>query len=208
MKSVIQTSREDVLKVAKPIKMDTIAIRTLLDKYSSKKTERILVPEFALEGGLSRIWDNGKNINPANLKMGDVLYVQEEWAYDSRYEDKPDAENHIIYKISEFENPLIEWKSSDTMEPEQARLFLFIYRIENERLQEINTQGRHDDILNEGYPFGQDVALIPTEAFKTYWDGKLNKSEFKTGCWDANPYVWVLSFIKLELVNYLEKKGN
>lgn len=201
MKSVIKSDKASILNIAKPIQLDAIAIRTLLQKYSAKKTERVLVPEFAIEGGLSRTWDNGRNINPANLKMGDVLYVQEEWAYDSRYDDKPDAKNHIVYRLSEFENPLIDWNPSESMMPEQARLFLFVYRIENERLQEINTQGRHDDILNEGYPFGQEDELIPTEAFKKYWNSKIDSSEFDSASWDANPYVWVLSFVKLELVD-------
>lgn len=199
MKSLIKvTDKSDVLASAKPICMSPIAIRAILD--GRKKTERICASEFAMSGGLSREWLNREGINPLNLKEFDVLYVQEDWAIDSRLEGNTEGKRPYIYRASTFINPLIDWQPAETMTADKARIFLFVYRIALEPLQSINGQGRHDDVLNEGYPFECKVENIPPLAiFEEYWDRQALDNNEVNHMWAANPFVWVLHFATIDV---------
>jgi len=76
------------------------------------------------------------------------------------------------------------------MPSEASRLTLEITNVRCERVQEITC----DDVIAEGY--GRGINYIQAEiAFADAWD-KLNA---KRGYgWDANPWVWVIEFKKIE----------
>ena len=77
-----------------------------------------------------------------------------------------------------------------------SRITLEITDVRAERLQEINSE-THDDVLKEGWPFEEEGKTDenPVWLFRRYWDSLNVKRGFG---WDTNPFVWVISFKRIE----------
>lgn len=114
-------------------------------------------------------------------QVGDVLWVREKW----KKNDTPIGWPYHYYAANDtFANPDNEkWKPSIFMPREACRIRLQITDIRAERLQDIT----EEDAKAEGYASdGDESARI---WFSMLWD-KINGPD----SWDANPYVWVISF--------------
>lgn len=102
-----------------------------------------------------------------------------------------------------------EWKPSLFMPKEAARIWLRVTNVRVERLQEITENGAKAEGISEewarswwkptyndpdsgGYPKYRD-----TFAYEV-WDSTIKKSDIGRYGWDANPYVWVISFERCE----------
>jgi hypothetical protein len=156
------------------------------------------------------------NVNPyIKLKCpygqpGDRLWVRETWAanpwkylggcsyiYKSDYEKVPKNEIGTSY-------PQIDkWKPSIFMPREACRILLEVTDVRVERLQHIS----EEDALAEGvqpnclprisktgsgeifYPEGD----YPTEHYERLWESINGR-----GSWEKNPWVWVVSFKRIE----------
>ncbi len=113
-------------------------------------------------------------------KPGDILWVRETWYqhYDGSY----------AYRASAPENT--GWKPSIFMPHEAARIFLRVTDVRAERVQDIT----EEDAKAEGcMPTILDgVVFISAKGeFHAIWDNLNAKRGFG---WDANPWVWVISF--------------
>ena len=145
-------------------------------------------------------------------KPGDILYVRETYrdvivglvGFDGEAMWTDDV---IEYKASqeEFEKKyegLIgeysKWHPSIHMPKSAARIFLKVTSVRVERLQCINGQGRHDDILKEGYPFGMKIEQPPILMFEKLWNSTIKKQDLDSYGWYANPYVWVIEFERVK----------
>ena len=127
---------------------------------------------------------------------GDVIYVRETWGTYT-----PDPERcypSLYFKASESEPPHgIKWQSPATMPRDHARLFLSVKGVNVERLQDITVQGS----LNEGVKLharGIVKGASPLAPFASAWDSKIKPKDRALYGWAANPWVWVISFEKVE----------
>lgn len=130
---------------------------------------------------------------------GDRLWVRETWAPHSDY---PDA-NRAVYRADPGSVYDAErWRPSIHMPRWACRLVLEITEVRVERLQEI----RDPDALAEGigpnpdgYGFhveaGRFYSANPVASFADLWAST-------GGDWLANPWVWVISFKRLEEVGH------
>ena len=100
----------------------------------------------------------------------------------------------------------IHWHPSIHMPKEAARIWLKVTDVRVERLQDITPK----DAKNEGVGnlFYEDIGYseknygtevdpeygIAKEQFAWLWDSTIKKSDLDRYGWDANPYVWVISF--------------
>lgn len=141
---------------------------------------------------------------------GDILYVRETWGHpislnsDKQYVFRAD-------KIAEsgFKNDSHIWYPSIHMPKEAARIWLKVTDVRVERLQEITENGAKAEGISEewarswwkpicndpdsgGYPKYRD-----TFAYEV-WDSTIKKSDLDRYGWDANPFVWVVSFERCE----------
>lgn len=132
---------------------------------------------------------------------GDILYVRE-----TRNKVKLSSESawHYEYRAS-CENPayfsngfMAEWRPSIHMPKEAARLFMRVTDVKAERLQDIDDEGA----IAEGVNFskGKNVGIeekmqhSAVARFAEIWDRTIKPSDIGLYGWDANPYVWAISF--------------
>ncbi len=160
-------------------------------------------------------------------QVGDVLWVREKWTQNGLkyYRYAADWPNEV-YISGEPKGTFIgegvpekfkgKWKPSIHMPKEACRLFLRITNIRVERLKDITDQDAiaegiegyfeklfmewryrdYDKKLQKGY--GKSNIDYPTwrepvSSFKSLWESINGKDS-----WEANPWVWVVEFEKLE----------
>lgn len=138
-------------------------------------------------------------------EIGDILWVREKW----RKNDTPTGfpyhhyADDTIYTDRDNE----KWKPSLFMPKEACRLFLQVKDIRAEQLQKITPKDAEregiehlggdiwKDYMNKKcFPeFMQVSTFTRTSSFKSLWE-KINGVE----SWEANPYVWVITFKVVE----------
>lgn len=164
--------------------------------------------------------DLGLEIN-APYHIGDILYVRETWKqYEKRvgkgeqcylkkfYGYKTDEDNPN--NPSEFYEG--NWKPSIHMPKEAARIFLKVTDVRVEKLDQMIIA----DCLSEGiraytkdekvYKYAvdeeqytwQNMPRNPHQAFKDLWDSTIKKGQIDQYGFNANPYVWVIEFERIE----------
>lgn len=139
---------------------------------------------------------------------GDILYVRETWYRGGL--------NRIMYKANYSENEKfykngkeiqIKWRPSIHMPKEAARIFLKVTDVRVERLQDMSD----DDCEKEGLEnFCKKCSALFSncdtclndggikEDFKELWNSTIKKSDLGRYGWDANPYVFVIEFMKID----------
>lgn len=130
---------------------------------------------------------------------GDILYVRETWNKDlSRYMYRANySDTEKFYRNGK--EVQIKWKPSIHMPKEAARIWLKVTDVRVERLQEISAEsalaeGADKYIHTNG---GLDENMTIT-SFIGIWNSTIKKSDLDRYGWDANPYVWVISFERCE----------
>ena len=135
-------------------------------------------------------------------KVGDRLWVRETFGYNP---DFPGMLGHCCYRADPgHEHDGITWKPSIHMPRGASRITLEITGVSVERLQDVNG----NDAIAEGLvDLGIDGArwhweryakqgyFAPWRAFKALWES-INDE----GSWDANPWVWAISFKRIDLL--------
>jgi hypothetical protein len=161
--------------------MRTYAVHNFADK---KHTEKLSIAE---------------RICP--ICPGDILYVRETvWQKIGYYldidgETKPSWYNEFKY-VTSYEKPETGWNYSWAKRPsihmpkEAARIWLKVTDVRVERLQDMTD----DDAEAEGCFDYTSTAL----GFPDVWDSTIKKSDLDRYGWDANPWVWVISFERCE----------
>lgn len=154
----------------------------------------------------------------------DILYVRETWCDDRQF-THDSTPGRYFYKASE--NGDFKWKPSIHMPKEAARIFLKVTDVRVERLQDITEEQAkaegirgyskdgnlykyavNDDwwidyhIKHRKSLFGtwwQDMPRNAKDAFSYLWNSTIKKSDLDTYGWDANPWVWVIEFERIEV---------
>ncbi len=205
-------NKSELLSIAKPILFNTPMVQATL-KDRKTKTRRI-VKERALSkfnfdstGKLLGSFDGCDmypSTNDAPYHIGDILYVRETWhKYTKRIGKGASCRLEQFYgykaSIANSEDSQEKWRPSIHMPKEAARIFLRVTDVGIERLQDI----RHCDIEKEGIisePVGSPERINPFFVFKKLWDSTIKKSDIDRYGWNANPWVWVIEFERLELM--------
>ena len=156
-------------------------------------------------------------IIPPPHQTGDILYVRETWCTDEDMADVFEKEitHGFYYKAGEIENDwvndkeIVKWKPSIHMPKSAARIFLKVTDVRVERLQDITVE----QAIKEGfegiscgcsmtgctdcYDFGWREP--PQVGFMYTWDSTIKKQDLDKYGWDANPWVWVYEFERIEI---------
>lgn len=159
-------------------------------------------------------------------KAGDVLYVRETWKQATGGTAGPGLFDTILYKADEPQDTtglMVEerWHPSIHMPKKFSRIWLVVESVRLERLQEIDEDG----VCAEGAEKlitaceHMDYSVVPPEpCFNTYeackdciidkgypelfgkmvWDSTLSPKDVGLYGWDANPWVWVIQFRKID----------
>lgn len=157
--------------------------------------------------------DTYMNIPIPSYQVGDVLWVRETWTYGRvvvesdeygksefwlEQTQKEEDEKCIFYKADmdeairegiSFED--VFWKPSIFMPKEACRIFLRVTNVRVERLQDMP----HDDVYAEGFP--DDFYKKGGKNFR-HWFVDLWNSINGKGAWEANPFVFVYEFQRVE----------
>jgi len=146
--------------------------------------------------GVFHFWCSGEHVCPYGIP-GDRLWVREAWA-SIRVVQAPDQE-WVVYREgdnrTDYGGP---WKPSIHMRRRDSRILLEIVAVRVERLQDITEQ----QALAEGVAScEQDLdpdgnCYTPVELFSILWS-----SINGTDSWNANPWVWVVEFKRVEVAN-------
>jgi len=149
---------------------------------------------------------------------GDILWVRETWAsycdecesnQGEGYKDATCAYgdcNRYAYKADDDGCPGGKWRPSIHMPKEAARIWLEVTDVRVERLQEITVE----DVIHEGLEVDNEISnpdpsthesiknwnlAWAQHLFRDLWDSINAKRGYG---WDMNPWVWVISFRRVE----------
>lgn len=156
-------------------------------------------------------------------KVGDILYVRETWKQATTdYAGGGYALKDLyLYKADkdvDTDGMIVEdkWHPSIHMPKEAARIFLRVTDVRAERLQDIITNGclTPSNIHKEGlhkpcilcihpdFDCGDYIKNKTCDLVNKYidlWNSTVKKSDLDRYGWDANPWVWVIEFERVEV---------
>lgn len=173
----------------KPILFNTDMVRAILDGRKSC-TRRVMKPQPT--GEYARIF-----AEIAPYQPGDILYVRETFAQVAKHIFWYRADN------AEYTKNIL-WKPSIHMSKEAARIFLKVTDVRIERLQDITEDGVKAEgaIDNRGFIHSPDNEYdrihTAREHFTGIWNSTIKKSELDHYGWNANPWVFVIEFIRID----------
>ncbi len=206
-------TRSEILQIAKPILFNTEMVRVILDGRKTEtrrvvKSQHLRVLDSPYHKEHPEVSDKVllKKLCEPPYKPCDYLYVRETWA--PMYPD--DVSEKVVgymYKadggrmtVEDYDRlfpngkkwtwPGI-WRPSIHMPKEAARIFLRVMKVKVERLQDIT----EEQAEREGC---SDYAST-ANGFFYIWDSTVKKSDIDRYGWDANPWVWVIEFEKMEV---------
>lgn len=151
-------------------------------------------------------------------KQGDILYVRETWTHFECWNCEGDEEGNCVeephisvlqkqggcylYRATSEISGDARWHPSIHMPKEAARIWLKVTDVRVEHLQDITEDGAKAEGAN--WKNGQNVGWeekmkrTATERFAEIWNSTIKKSDFDRYGWDANPYVFVIEFSKID----------
>lgn len=187
----------------RPILFSGSMVREILE---GKKTQtRRVVKGVALDWLQPNMFTPEYVALPENLLspygyVGDVLWVRESWQAQNTgglwWHEVPRNERSLWNWA--FTNPIEpayeetppRWMPSIHMPRGASRITLEVTRLHIERLQEIT----HDDAVAEGF-YEKPNKAFGRLGFSILWDEINAKRGYS---WESNPFVWVVSFKKID----------
>lgn len=211
----------------KPILFNTEMVRAILDGRKTE-TRRVIKPQpkmrlcyvFAGDGklrwsypseGTWEFWgeefkrpesftedDAGKLWTPP-CHADDILYIRETWSKLRGQETE-----RFVYKATDsypFGEKYIakfKWHPSIHMPKEAARIFLKVTDVRVERLQDISEEGAEKEGVTATSLFEGGENLPALYWFSGIWNSTIAKQNLHKYGWNANPYVWVITFERID----------
>lgn len=151
---------------------------------------------------------------------GDILYVRETWEHfdccccegDEHGNCYQEPQQNVLnksygcymYRATDEIYGDARWHPYIHMPKEAARIWLKVTDVRIERLQDVTEDGAKAEgaIDNRGFihsPENEyDRIHTAREHFIKIWNSTIKKSDIDRYGWDANPYVWVISFERCE----------
>ena len=206
-------TRKEILSIAKPILFNTDMVQAILD--DRKTVTRRIVKNNPCEctskvvNGVCKLCDDKggfylpdeyvKKRSP--YQVGDYLYVRETWVKGcivgsrNNYYVSQGILSDYIFKEDCLRNNIefygIKWKPSIHMPKEASRMFLRVTNIRVERLQDITDE--------EAEKEGCSDYTSTANGFFYVWDSTVKKKDLDKYGWNANPWVWVIEFERVEV---------
>ena len=183
----------------KPIVFNAQMVRAILEGRKTV-TRRVVKfprgwnPKFTgyIPDGAVLYGSNNIPAAKAPVQVGDVLWVRETWSRmeTGQYLYKADNEKPISY---------LGWRPSIHMPREAARIFLRVTDVRVERLQDITPDQIDAEGCKEWAYSATTGELLPSGPlwFKIAWDSTVKAKNMSTYSWDANPWVWVIEFERI-----------
>lgn len=154
-------------------------------------------------------WDVHRQLMAFDYKdgtCGEMVYIRDRDMFlrlvDQVREDarKAGCEYNGVDFVWEKGKSPCKWHPSIHMPKEAARIFLRIMQVRVERLKNIDGQ----DVLKEGvntlvHPSADYFDTNQREAFAELWNSTIKKEDRDKYGWDANPWVWVYEFERVEV---------
>jgi len=186
-------------------------------------THKVMFPKASKRASSFALFDWESFVERfAKYQVGDILYVRETWHYsiDNTYCYRADgAEIQIPNLIGGMDIfgkvDGLKWRPSIHMPKEAARIFLRVTGVRVERLQDITPVDCHKEgVMNEiCSDCLQEIDCRPQSAvddfcggfeiiidnFADFWNSKIKKQDLDKYGWEANPYVWVYEFERVEV---------
>lgn len=106
------------------------------------------------------------------------------------FSDTDSREGCYVYRATHYISGDARWRPSIHMPKEAARIFLRVTDVRVERLNAISI----DEIAREGV---QADYMFP--AFRELWDSTVKPADRNKYGWNANPWVWVIEFERVEV---------
>ena len=197
----------------KPILFNTEMVRAILNGEKTQ-TRRIMKPQPMFYTGRKYIfkddecpkkWEQCDNIiDTYRYQKGDILYVRETWGEGWE-------EGTYIYKADDklADNPLFEYstkliyKPSIHMPKEAARIFLKVTNVRIANLQDITDEEAKKEGANfkngKNVGWKEKMERTAIQRFAEIWDKTIKKSELGIYGWNANPWVWVIEFERVNV---------
>jgi DNA-binding MarR family transcriptional regulator len=173
--------------------------------------------------GIGLFDPSGMPVCMSPYQIGDILWVRETWkildvmeSASMRFEylaggkisDAISVSAGRIEKILKFLNKK-GWLPSLFMPREAARIFLRVTDVRAERLQEITAdEARKEGITDNcnpckvGHLFEEcetcPMRIDVVSEFQDLWNSTIKPADLDRYGWDANPFVWVISFERCE----------
>lgn len=208
-------TREELLQTAKPIIFNTEMVRAILDDRKTvtrriwKDWNRYAVPDMSLYDADKKTYAVHTFEDPEHIKKlsmierrcpicpGDILYVRETWKKaPNGYYYYEDWQRNDIADIT-------KWKPSIHMPKEAARIWLKVTDVRVERLHDITDDEAEAEGANfkdgKNVGFEEKMRRTSIERFIETWNSTIKKSDLDTYGWDANPWVWVIEFERIEV---------
>jgi hypothetical protein len=206
----------------KPILFSTPMVQAILDGRKTM-TRRVIKPQPAimanrkpLDGYSDSMIKAAGDFPTPKYQPGDVLWVRETWKPEDYQLIDGIWSCAIVYKVGGLNGRVhwpegsdsiydlcLVWHSPVAMPREAARLYLRVTDVRVERLNQIT----NNDILREGLRSesckicvhdggsGCDHCFAILNPFRKSWDARNTKRGYG---WDSNPWVWVISFERME----------
>ena len=201
----------------KPILFNTEMVRAILDGRKSctrricKDANEYVVPDMDFYNADKRTYAvhnfaDKKHTEQLSIAErtcpicpGDILYVRETWCKGlERYIYRADySDTEKFYRDGkEIE---MKWRPSIHMPKEAARIWIKVTDVRVERLQEITGESA----LAEGadkyiHINGELYENLTITSFSGIWNSTIKKSDIDRYGWDANTYVFVIEFIRID----------
>lgn len=203
-----------------PILFNTEMVRAILDgrKDATRRIVKGFIPDdavwgytaFTPKGYIScrgTFADGyGEKFFKLPCEPGDILYVRETW--------KKAPNGYFYYEDWQKDDiaDVTKWKPSIYMPKEAARIWLKVTDVRVERLQDITEEqacmegtdpwdeacyennGWHPTLSDPDS--GGDPNMI--DGFHKLWNSTIKKSDLDSYGWEANPYVFVIEFIRID----------
>lgn len=187
------------MNCSKPMIFNTKMVRAILE---GRKTVTRRVVKF--KAGQSPVWSGyipdgavlyGSNNIPAAkapYRPGDILWVRETWNCLPIPEPLRGTSKTYWYK-AEGAEPRDKWRSPYHMPLEAARIFLRVTGVRVERLRDMVL----GDVLMEGITEA-DTYESTWDRWHQTWNSTIKPKDLGSYGWEANPWVWVISFERIE----------
>ena len=144
---------------------------------------------------------------------GDILYVRETWEHfeccccegdehgNCYREPQQSALNKscgcYMYRATDEIYGDARWHPNIHMPKEAARIWLKVTNVRVELLQEITIDGIRNEGISSMAVHAGDMEIALKE-WKNLWNSTIKKTDLDSYGWEANPYVFVIEFIRID----------
>ena len=211
----------------KPILFNSEMVRAILDgrKDATRKIVKGFIPDdavwgytaFTPKGYIScrgTFADGyGEKFFKLPCEPGDILYVRETWEHfeccccegdehgNCYREPQQSALNKscgcYMYRATDEIYGDARWHPNIHMPKEAARIWLKVTNVRVERLQEITIDGIRNEGISSMAVHAGDMEIALKE-WKNLWNSTIKKTDLDSYGWEANPYVFVIEFIRID----------